>query len=185
MSEKSWASLAPLLDYRRSVESIVAGITIHADREFRCCVTMNEDESTFEIPDYILSRLHPTLAIGFPEKNEEMAILRYHLPFADDEILSMTVAFLTRSHELNLDFSPRDGIQIVRYALKRLSQDKGHPLSKDRAWGESVEKVLGEEALDLDKLADRKKEVFGDAASQSFGLGDFFFGEEDPLNPDR
>jgi MoxR-like ATPase len=185
MNEKSWASLAPLLDYRRSVESIVAGITIHADREFRCCVTMNEDESTFEIPDYILSRLHPTLAIGFPEKNEEMAILRYHLPFADNEILSMTVAFLTRSHELNLDFSPRDGIQIIRYALKRLSQDTGHPLSKDRAWGESVEKVLGEEALDLDKLADRKREVFGDASSQSFGLGDFFFGEEDPLNPDR
>ncbi|MFM7920133.1 MAG: AAA family ATPase, partial [Planctomycetaceae bacterium] len=54
MNEKSWASLAPLLDHRRYVESIVAGITIRAHRDFRCAVTMNEDESTFEIPDYIL-----------------------------------------------------------------------------------------------------------------------------------
>jgi len=184
MNEKSWASLAPLLDYRRTVESIVAGITIHADSEFRCCVTMNEDESTFEIPDYILSRLHPTLALGFPEKEEEKAILRYHLPFADGEILALTVDFLHRAHDLNLDFSPRDGIQIVRYALKRLSQDPDHPLSRDRCWRESVEKVLGDEALDLEKLADRKKAAFGDEPS-AFGLGDFFFGEGDPLNPDR
>ena len=55
MNEKSWASLAPLLDHRRYVESIVAGITIHAHADFRCAVTMNDDESTFEIPDYILS----------------------------------------------------------------------------------------------------------------------------------
>ncbi len=184
MNEKSWASLAPLLDYRRYTESIVAGITIHADPEFRCCVTMNEDESTFEVPDYILSRLHPTLQLGFPERDEEKAILRYHLPFADEQILGMTVDFLARSHTLNLDFSPRDGIQIVRYALKRLSQESDHPLSKDRAWRESVERVLGEEALDLDRLADQKRQSFGDEPT-SFSLGDFFFGEEDPLHPDR
>ena len=64
MNEKSWASLAPLLDHRRYVESIVAGITIHAHKDFRCAVTMNDDESTFEIPDYILSRLQPTLTLG-------------------------------------------------------------------------------------------------------------------------
>ncbi|HUG93017.1 MAG TPA: AAA family ATPase, partial [Planctomycetaceae bacterium] len=47
MNEKSWASLAPLLDHRRYVESIVAGITIPAHPNFRCAVTMNDDESTF------------------------------------------------------------------------------------------------------------------------------------------
>ena len=184
MNEKSWASLAPLLDYRRYVESIVAGITVKAHKAFRCCVTMNEDASTFEIPDYILSRLHPTLQLGYPDKEEEKAILRYHLPFADDEILSMTVAFLNQAHELNLNFSPRDGIHIVRYALKRLAQDPQHPLSKDAMWRESVQKVLGEEALDLEALAQQKKEAF-DGESRTFGLGDFFFGEEDPLHPDR
>jgi len=34
MSEKSWASLAPLLDNRRYVESIAAGIKIKADKNF-------------------------------------------------------------------------------------------------------------------------------------------------------
>ncbi len=82
MNEKSWASLAPLLDHRRYVESVVAGITIPAHPDFRCCVTMNEDESTYEVPDYILSRLQPTLAVGFPARDDEMAILKYHLPFA-------------------------------------------------------------------------------------------------------
>ena len=68
MNEKSWASLAPLLDHRRYVESIVAGITIPAHPDFRVCVTMNEDESTYEVPDYILSRLQPTLNLGFPSR---------------------------------------------------------------------------------------------------------------------
>ena len=72
MNEKSWASLAPLLDHRRYVESIVAGITIPAHADFRVCVTMNEDESTYEVPDYILSRLQPTLSLGFPTRDDEM-----------------------------------------------------------------------------------------------------------------
>ena len=47
MSEKSWASLAPLLDNRRYVESIVAGIKIKAHPNFRLVATMNDDASTF------------------------------------------------------------------------------------------------------------------------------------------
>ena len=47
MSEKSWASLAPLLDNRRYVESIVAGIKIKAHTQFRIVTTMNDDASTF------------------------------------------------------------------------------------------------------------------------------------------
>ena len=34
MSEKSWASLAGLFDYRRTVESVIAGITIRASPRF-------------------------------------------------------------------------------------------------------------------------------------------------------
>src|SRR5213083_2579426 len=56
MSEKSWASLAPLLDNRRYVESIVAGLKIKAHLQFRLVTTMNDDASTFELPEYIHSR---------------------------------------------------------------------------------------------------------------------------------
>ncbi|GIW54932.1 MAG: hypothetical protein KatS3mg082_1336 [Nitrospiraceae bacterium] len=184
MNEKSWASLASLLDHRRCVESIVAGILVTAHPEFRCCVTMNEDASTYEVPDYILSRLQPTLNMGFPGKEDELAILRYHLPFAPAEMLAMTVAFLQQAHQLNLEYSVRDGIHILQYALKRLAQDPSHPLSKDEAWREALVKVLSEEALDLEALARRRKRALGDQPLPK-GLGDFFFESDDPLHPGR
>jgi len=71
MNEKSWASLASLLDHRRLIESVVAGVQILAHENFRCCVTMNEDASTYEVPDYVLSRLQPTLKVEFPSKDHE------------------------------------------------------------------------------------------------------------------
>ncbi len=183
MNEKSWASLAPLLDHRRYVESVVAGITIGAHPDFRCCVTMNEDESTYEVPDYILSRLQPTLALGFPTRDDEMAILRYHLPFAREELLALTVEFLQKAHTLNLDFSPRDGINLLRYAIKRMAQDPQHPLGQDEAWREALLCVLGEEAADLEELARTRRRALG-GQSVPMGLGDLFFDPEDPLHPD-
>lgn len=182
MNEKSWASLAPLLDHRRYVESIVAGITIEAHPDFRCAVTMNQDESTFEVPDYILSRLQPTLNLQFPNREDELAILEYHLPFCSQEMLAMTVEFLQRSHGLKLDFSPRDGINLLRYAVKRINQDPDHPLAADVAWQEALEHCLGEEALDLESLAEARNRTLG-GQSLPLGLGDFFFSPEDPLHP--
>ena len=183
MNEKSWASLAPLLDHRRYVESIVAGISIEAHPDFRCAVTMNQDESTFEIPDYILSRLQPTLGLKFPNREDEKAILKYHLPFVEDDMLSMTVEFLQQSHALKLDFSTRDGINLLRYAMKRIKQAGDHPLARDKAWAEALEQCLGEEALDLQALAQRKSQTLG-GQTLPMGFGDFFFDPNDPLHPD-
>jgi len=125
MSEKSWASLAPLMDSRRYVESIVAGIKIKAHPEFRLCTTMNDDASTFELPEYIHSRLQPRIHIDFPERDEELLILRSNLPFADEEILEYVVEFLQAAHEADERYSVRDGINIARYALKRLTGANG------------------------------------------------------------
>ena len=184
MNEKSWASLAPLLDHRRYVESIIAGLRIQAHKEFRACITMNNDESTFEIPDYILSRLQPTLTLNMPKAEDEMAILKYHLPFAESELLEMTVNFLQKSHQLDLEFSPRDGLHILQYAMKRLIQDKDHPIAKDIIWQESIQKVLGDDALDLDEMAEKKNRAIGGTQLPQ-GLGDFFFDEDSPIHPDR
>ena len=184
MSEKSWASLAPLLDHRRYVESIVAGVTVKAHPDFRCCVTMNEDASTYEVPDYILSRLQPTLELEFPNKKDEMAILKYHLPFVPNEMLALTVEFLQEAHELDLGYSPRDGIHILQFALKRLAQDPEHPLSQDEAWREALTKVLGDDALDLKGLAGRRRQALGDEPPP-LDFGDLFFGGDSPLHPER
>ena len=42
---------------------------------------------------------------------------------------------------------------------------------------------LGEEAGDLQALAERKKRTLG-GESVPLGLGDFFFNPDDPINPD-
>ena len=115
MSEKTW-------DNRRYVESIVAGIKIKAHPDFRLCTTMNDDASTFELPEYIHSRLQPQIRIDFPERDEELLILKNNLPFADDEVLDYVVEFLQAAHDADERYSVRDGINIARYALKRLTE---------------------------------------------------------------
>jgi MoxR-like ATPase len=184
MNEKSWASLASLLDHRRLVESIVAGVQIRAHEDFRCCVTMNEDASTYEVPDYILSRLQPTLKVEFPARDHELAILQYHLPFAPAEMIHLTINFLQKAHQLDLSFSIRDGIHMVQYAMKRMAQDPDHLVGRDAAWREALIKVLGEEALDLDVLAKRRSQALSGQVLPR-GLGDFFFEDDHPLHPDH
>src|SRR5258705_2961498 len=98
MSEKSWASLAPLLDRRRYVESLVAGVKIRAHGDFRFVATMNDDASTFELPEYIHSRLMPMIVIDFPEAHEEQALLNQNHPFSDDQNLPYLVAVLRAGH---------------------------------------------------------------------------------------
>lgn len=183
MNEKSWASLAPLLDHRRYIESIVAGISVNAHKDFRCAVTMNQDDSTYEIPDYIMSRLQPTLSVGFPNREDELAILKYHLPFAAEDMLAMTVDFLQHAHSLHLDYSARDGIQMLRYAIKLLAQDASHPVAKDQVWKQALIACLGEDALDLDAAGQRRARSLG-ANALPHGLGDFFMDPDDPMHPD-
>jgi MoxR-like ATPase len=146
MSEKSWASLAPLLDNRRYVESIVAGIKIKAHPNFRLVTTMNDDASTFELPEYIHSRLQPQIYIDFPERDEEMQILRENLPFAEERVLEYVTEFLQHAHAADERYSVRDGINVGRYAikLKSLATKKSHETG---ALETAVIEVLGEEAL--------------------------------------
>lgn len=124
MSEKSWASLAPLLDHRRYVESIVAGIRIDAHPEFRFVTTMNEDASTYEVPEYIHSRLMPQIYVDFPEEHEERRILEAHVPFAEDEVVDYVLSFLRVAHQRDLRYTVRDGINLVRYAMKVLRRNE-------------------------------------------------------------
>ena len=146
MSEKSWASLAPLLDNRRYVESIVAGIKIKASPLFRLVSTMNDDSSTFDLPEYIHSRLQPQILIDFPGYDEELAILKENLPFADDEILEYVTEFLQHAHAADERYSARDGINVARYALKlqHIAKDR---VQQAEALRISILETIGEEAM--------------------------------------
>ncbi len=144
MSEKSWASLAPLLDNRRYVESIVAGLKIKAHADFRMVATMNEDSSTFDLPEYIHSRLQPQILIDFPEREEELAILRENVPFSSEEVLQYVTDFLQQAHAADESYTVRDGVNIARFALK-LKATSGQ--SARALLKESIHAVLGEEAF--------------------------------------
>ena len=143
MSEKSWASLAPLLDNRRYVESIVAGIKIPAHRKFRL-VTMNDDASTFELPEYIHSRLQPQIFIDFPERDEEYLILK-EICLPEDRILNYVTDFLQQAHSADERYTVRDGINIGS-SIKLNSLDPSQ-IERDRARCVAILETLGEEAL--------------------------------------
>ncbi len=164
MSEKSWASLAPLLDQRRYVESLVAGIRVQAHRDFRLVATMNQDASTFDLPEYIHSRLQPQILIDFPEAEEEKLILRRVLPFASEQVLDYVVGFLQAAHGADERYTVRDGINIARYALKtraQAEQSKRPVPELPAAISEAIVMILGAEALryvEPPRRAPRKKD---------------------------
>jgi MoxR-like ATPase len=152
MSEKSWASLAPLLDHRRSVDSVVAGITIAAHADFRFATTMNEDASTYEVPEYIHSRLMPQIVIDFPDEDEERAILETQVAGADDEVVAYVLSFLRAAHLADLRYSVRDGINVARYAMKLLSRREA--ADARHAVDTALRLALGEDEAEPFRLTD-------------------------------
>lgn len=146
MSEKSWASLAPLLDNRRYVESIVAGIKIKAHPLFRLVATMNDDASTFDLPEYIHSRLQPQILVDFPERHEEYAILKENVPFGNDEVLNYVTDFLQSAHMADERYTVRDGINIGRYVTK-IEYSAPGDFSRGPSLHRAIVEILGEEAL--------------------------------------
>ena len=145
MQEKAWASLAPLLDSRRYIESISVGLLLKAHKDFRFVATMNDDASCFDLPEYIASRLQPYIGLDFPERAEERRILEVNLPHTDSTILDYVAEFLEVARREGEDYTPRDGIHIGKYAGKLLDyhasigidQDPGETVLK------SVEQILG------------------------------------------
>lgn len=148
MSEKSWASLAPLLDHRRYVDSLVAGIRIPASPEFRFVTTMNEDASTYEVPEYIHSRLMPQIYLDFPEEDEERAILEGQVPFAQPEVLDYVLSFLRLAHEADLRYTARDGINLARYAMKVMHRSEAPP-SPEAAVKAALRLTLSADEMEL------------------------------------
>lgn len=120
MNERTWASLAPLLDGRDYVESVIAGVKIHADPEFRLIATMNDDSSTFGIPGYIESRLKPVLPVNPPTSEELIRIIQVNVPYIPEELIRAVTDYLS-SPEGKMKagiFSIRDAIHVTRYAYR-------------------------------------------------------------------
>jgi hypothetical protein len=92
----------------------------------------------------------------------------------------MCVDYLQQAHRLDLPYSIRDGLNAMRYTLKLKETDRA--ASTEALFKQALVQILGEEALDLEKLAARRK-LSGEHLP-AMDLGDFFFGNDQKLNPD-
>ena len=100
-------------------------------------------------------------------------------------IVAMLAANLLIEFDTTIGRFPKINIEAIhRFAIKRMSQDSSHPLSRDEAWREALELCLGEDAMDLEAMAQRRRRTLGGDAVP-LGLADLFFDPDDPLHPDR
>ena len=118
MPERSWASLAPLMDERRYIESEVTALKLRAHRDFRLCVTMNADASVYELPGYIQSRLKPKIEIVSPPWAMQERIVRAKCPRVDDDLLKAVLTEIKKRMEKGLRDSTRDMLTFAQYAQK-------------------------------------------------------------------
>lgn len=132
MPERAWASLAPLMDERRYIESAITALKIHAHPDFRLCVTMNDDTSVFELPGYIQSRLKPKIEVVRPPVDIQKKILRAKCPGVDDAILRDVFA-LIKERSKEIGDSVRDVLSLAQYAQKLKVQGFDEPLRKAAA----------------------------------------------------
>jgi len=80
---------------------------------------MNDDASTFELPSTFIPA-SAQIFIDFPERDEELWILKTNLLLPKRRSWSTWWIFSRIAHEMEERYSVRDGINIARYALKRL-----------------------------------------------------------------
>ncbi|MBN1309687.1 MAG: hypothetical protein JXA18_17330, partial [Chitinispirillaceae bacterium] len=87
---------------------------------------------------------------------------------------------LQRAHGLDLPYSIRDGINAIRYTLKCKANNPGTDTS--HLFDDALRQILGDEALDLENQALKRRQSGEELPSMR--MGDFFFPDDEALNPD-
>ena len=105
----------------------MAGIKIPAHPEFR--FVRHDERGRLDLRD---ARVHPLAAepqilVDFPEQDEERAILEAQVPFADGGGARVRAGVPAPGPRADLRYTVRDGINLVRYAIKLLAADDRHP----------------------------------------------------------
>lgn len=133
MPERSWASMAPLMDDRQYVESETAAVKIKAHPEFRLCVTMNTDSSVYELPAYIQSRLKPKIELVNPPWEMQEQILRLKCKGVEQELLEEVFTSLKSRLEQGIADSTRDMLAFAQYAQKLQERGVARPIEVAKA----------------------------------------------------
>ncbi len=118
---RALAPLVSLLDERRYLDSTILGERIYAHPGFRfIAATNSSDLDGGQFPEFIHSRLCPTIRVGLPCREELEKILRSHIP-----------GLSNNGHELMRQFwdcwktyhgdrlpTPRESLQIFAFAFQ-------------------------------------------------------------------
>jgi MoxR-like ATPase len=108
--------LASVLDDRRTLTSVLAGIHLQAHPDFLFCAALNQNEEEgLGLPGFIDERTRPAIQVGYPSLQTVELILRAHVPMASD------VWFRIFLQQFPEELSPRGAIVLLSYAF-RLSQ---------------------------------------------------------------
>ena len=113
--------LASVLDDRRSITSVLAGIHLKAHPEFLFCAALNEDEETgVGLPGFIDERTRPSIYVGYPLEAEMEEILKSRLNVVPEKWVSVLI-----SHFKQVKLSPRLTITLLEYAYKMSKRKNG------------------------------------------------------------
>lgn len=117
---RALAPLASLLDERRYLDSLLLGERIEAHPSFRFIAATNSSEvKKGNLPDFIRSRLSPTIHFGYPGRKEINKILRARFRVLGVNGTGLLDRFWNLWQTIRKDTlpSPRDSITLFGYAI--------------------------------------------------------------------
>ena len=112
--------LASVLDERRTLTSVLAGIHLKAHPDFRFCAALNEDEEAGgRLPQFMEERLNPAIYVGIPPVATLRKILRNAFSTVDERWIE---AYLKEFWEDTV--SPRDALKHLQFAHQLAAWDE-------------------------------------------------------------
>ncbi len=115
---RALAMLVSVLDERRYLDSILLGERISAASGFRFIAATNSNE-IHALPEFIRSRMCPTITVGVPERSEINAIIERHFPGSESHLKNLQDTFwsLWRGHTENGKRpTPREAVHVFALA---------------------------------------------------------------------
>ena len=113
--------LASVLDDRRELTSVLAGIRIKANADFLFCAALNEIEETgVGLPAFLDERTRPAIHVGYPSIATLEMVLEKHFQDYDK---AWTRAFVSEFKDATL--SPRTAITLLSYASRLFRAHNG------------------------------------------------------------
>jgi MoxR-like ATPase len=133
--------LASVLDERRTLTSVLAGIQVRAHPEFRFCAALNEDEELGGVlPPFIQERLIPSFRVGIPTRDELSRILMSQLATVGRTWIDLYLNEFWRPEET----SPRDAAKHLQFAYG-LAAAVGQRRPSEEDIGAFLRKATGKE----------------------------------------